>query len=102
MTTVQAFYMALRAGDGVEASRFVIPGKREIGPLSANAITNFYSKLLEPLTLIDISPENSGDYRVRYSYVLSRDKRCDGEAVVRTARINGLNLIESIRALSGC
>jgi hypothetical protein len=102
MTTVQAFYMALRAGNGIEASGFVIPEKRATGPLSATAITNFYSRLLEPLTVIDISPESSREYRVRYRYVISRDKRCDGEAIVRTAQINGLNLIEAIRALNGC
>ena len=33
-TTVQAFYYALEAGNGEEAVRFVVPSKRQSGPLS--------------------------------------------------------------------
>src|ERR1700730_16101279 len=102
MTTVQAFYMALGAADGEEAIKFVVPEKRSSGPLSARAMTNFYSKLIVPLTLVDIVPVGSDQYRVRYSYVASGAGRCNGESVVRTTKINGMNLIESIRAISEC
>jgi hypothetical protein len=102
MTTVQAFYMALGAADGEEASKFVVPEKRSSGPLSARAMTNFYSKLIVPLTLVDIVPVGSDQYRVRYSYVASGAGRCNGESFVRTTKINGMNLIESIRAISEC
>jgi len=102
MTTVEAFYLALRAGNGPEASKFVVKEKRSSGPLSASAITNFYGGLFEPLTLIDVTPINSKDYRVRYTYAVSKERRCDGEAIASTTQMNGLNLIQSIRALNGC
>src|SRR5262245_24317501 len=53
MTTVQAFYLALGAGDGDEASKFVVPEKRASGAFSPGALTNFYSRLIFPLTIID-------------------------------------------------
>ena len=102
MTTVQGFYLALSAGNGEEAVKFVVPEKRSSGPLSAIAIRNFYSNLVEPLTLIDVAPARSDEYRVRYTYVAPSRGRCDGEALVRTTKVNGLNLIDSIKAISGC
>ena len=102
MTTVQGFYLALSAGNGEEAVKFVVPEKRTSGPLSAIAIRNFYSNLVEPLTLIDVAPTRSDEYRVRYTYVAPSRGRCDGEALVRTTKVNGLNLIDSIKAISGC
>ena len=101
MTTVQAFYLALAAGDGVEAASFVIPEKRASGPLSATSITSFYRHLEEPLSLIDVNLIQSNEYRVRYTFV-AQEKRCDGVAIVKTARIKGENLISSIQALNGC
>jgi len=55
LTTVEAFYLALGAGNGEEATRFVIPEKRTSGPLSATAISGFYSALVEPLILVDVT-----------------------------------------------
>jgi Domain of unknown function (DUF4431) len=102
MTTVQGFYMALAAANGEEASRFIVPEKRSSGVFSPTAITNFYGKLIFPLTLIDIVPVGSDQYRVHYSYVASGTGRCNGESIVRTVKVNGMNLIESIRAVSEC
>jgi hypothetical protein len=102
MTTVQAFYAALGAGNGEEAAKFVIPRKRSSGPLSATAISKFYGNLAEPLTLVDVVAVRSGEYRARYQYVASGSRRCDGESIVRTTRAGGVNLIESIKAVSGC
>ncbi len=102
MTTVQAFYLALGAADGEEASKFLVPEKRAAGPLSARALTSFYGKLIVPLALVDIVAAGSDQYRVRYSYVASGTGRCNGESLVRTIRINGMNLIESIKAVSDC
>jgi hypothetical protein len=101
MTTVQAFYLALAAGNGDEAASFVVPEKRVRGPLSANAITGFYRDLKEPLTLIDVVPLGTTEYRVRYTFV-DRATRCDGVAIVETTRLRGENLIASIKALNGC
>ena len=102
MTTVQAFYAALGAGNGEEAVKFVIPKKRSSGPLSATAISKFYGNLANPLTLIDVVAIRSGEYRVRYRYVAPGPRRCDGESIVRTIKVSGSNLIESIKAVSGC
>ena len=102
MTTVQAFYMALGAANGNEASKFVVPEKRSSGTFAPSAITNFYSKMIVPLTLLDVRAVSSDEYRVRYSYVAPATGRCNGEALVRTIKIDGLNLIESIKALADC
>ena len=102
MTTVQAFYLALGAADGEEASKFVVPEKRSSGPLSASAISNFYGKLIVPLSLVDIAAMGSEQYRVRYSYIASGTGRCNGESIVQTIKVNGMNLIQSIRAASDC
>jgi hypothetical protein len=102
MTTVQAFYLALAAGNGDEAASFVIPEKRVRGPLSANAITSFYRNLEEPLTLIDVVPVRPDQYRVRYTLVARAPRRCDGVAIVQTTLVKGENLIASIKALNGC
>ena len=102
MTTVQAFYMALGVGDGEEASRFVVPEKRLSGTFSPTAITNFYSRLIFPLTVIDVTALGPNEYRVRYTYVAPSTGRCNGESLVRTTTINGMNLIESIKAVGAC
>ncbi|MGO9983169.1 MAG: DUF4431 domain-containing protein [Rhodomicrobium sp.] len=102
LTTVRAFYLALGAGSGEEAVRFVIPQKRASGPLSASAIANFYGNLIEPLTLIDAVAIRPDEFRVRYRFVARGSGKCNGVAIVRTVQIRGENLIESIRALNGC
>jgi Domain of unknown function (DUF4431) len=102
MTTVQAFYLALAAGRGEEAARFVVPEKRRRGPFSAEAITKFYGNLDERLTLINVVAVDQREYRVRYRFVARGGKRCDGEALVKTVRLDDENLISSIAALNGC
>jgi hypothetical protein len=102
MTTVQAFFLALAAGNGDEAASFVIPDKRHVGPLSADAMTRFYGNLDEPLTLLDVVPVRQDEYRVRYTFVTRAPRRCDGVAIVRTTRANGENFISSIKAVNGC
>ena len=102
MTTVQAFYLALAAGNGDEAAGFVVQQKRAIGPLSASALTGFYSNLVEPLSLIDVVRIRPDEYRVRYTFIARGPRRCDGAAIVRTTQVAGANLIASIKALNGC
>ncbi len=102
MTTVQAFYLALAAGSGDQAARFVVPEKRASGSLSADAMTRFYRNLEQPLWLIDVSRLGADEYKARYRFVARGQGRCDGAAVVRTVARNGENLISSIKALNGC
>jgi len=102
MTTVQGFYLALAAGSGEQAARFIVPEKRMKGPFSAAAMTKFYGALDEPLMLQDVVPVTSDQYRVHYTFVASGSKRCNGAAIVKTIRIRDENLISSIQALNGC
>ena len=55
-----------------------------------------------PLSLVDIAAMGSEQYRVRYSYIASGTGRCNGESIVQTVKVNGMNLIQSIRAASDC
>jgi uncharacterized caspase-like protein len=100
--TVQAFYTALAAGDGDTAARWVIPEKRQSGPFSAAAMTKFYGRLVEPLRLTAVESIAPNEFRARYTYVAPASRRCDGVAIIRTTRRNGVNLIGSIKALAGC
>jgi hypothetical protein len=100
-TTVRAFYMALEAGDGKTAAGFVVPEKRNGGPLSANDLTAFYGKLIEPLKLVAITPAGTDQYLVSYSFK-SMEHVCDGRAVVTTTKRKGTDFIKSIKALNGC
>ncbi len=102
MTTVQGFYLALRAGDGDEAAKFIVPSKRSSAPFSPTAITNFYSSLTEPITVLGISATQPNEYRVRYTFVPPGKPRCNATSVVRTVRIDGKNLIELVQALNQC
>jgi hypothetical protein len=52
--------------------------------------------------VLDITPAGPNEYRVRYTYVAPNTGRCNGESLVRTTKINGMNLIESIRAVGEC
>jgi hypothetical protein len=102
MAAVQAFYLALAQGDGTSAARFVVPEKRTAGPLSAHAITAFYGRLDEMLALLEVRRSAADEFRVRYTFVSQGNRRCDGLAEVRTAIVNGENLIGAIKALNGC
>ena len=100
-TTVRGFYGALSAGDGAEAARFVVPELRARGPLSADAMSAYYSTLSKPLSLKDVRPLSDDTFEATYAFT-SRSGACDGRAVVTTARRGALVLIARIRSLSGC
>lgn len=100
-TTVRAFYMALQAGDGKVAASFVVPEKRDSGPLSAGDLTAFYGKLIEPLKLVAITPAGTDQFMVSYSFK-STERVCAGRAVVTTTKRNGADFIKAIKALNGC
>ena len=100
-TTVRGFYSALSAGDGGEAARFVLPELRAKGPLSASAMSAYYSTLRSPLALKDVRPLGADTFEATYAF-MSRTGACDGRSVVTTARRGDLTLIARIRSLSGC
>jgi hypothetical protein len=101
-TTVMAFYEALEVGQGSEAARFVVPGKRQSGPLSAEALTSFYRNLKTPLKFIDLWPLGDNQYEALYTYETATGRFCNGRAVVTTTKVDDRNLIAGIEAKNGC
>jgi hypothetical protein len=100
-TTVRAFYMALEAGDGKTAAKFVVPEKRNSGPLSASELTAFYGNLVEPMKLLAVTPAGTNQYMVSYSFK-STTRVCDGRATVTTTKRKGADFVQSIKSLNGC
>jgi hypothetical protein len=97
---VRKFFDALSTGDGDKASKLLIPEKRN-GALSPDAISAYYSRLLEPLTLTSLHVTDPNDVLVRYRF--RSDKiRCDGLAVVTTVARGTDVLVAHIKALNGC
>ncbi len=101
-TTVEAFYLALEVGDGMAATRNVIPEKRSNGPLSAQALSGFYGNLKRPLKLAEVTPLGKNRFRARYHFENHDGGVCDGSSVITTRQLGSLNLISGIRAESGC
>jgi hypothetical protein len=100
--TVRAFYQALGKADGKTAASFIIPEKRITGPLSEDEITNFYSKLIEPLRLSNVVAAGNNQFRASYSYRASRTRSCDGSALITMTERDGRAYIETIKAFGGC
>jgi TonB family protein len=100
-TSVRAFYEALSIGSGEAASSLVVPEKRTAGPYAPDSISRFYGPLPEPLRLIELKPQGSSEYLVKYTYGTST-RRCQSRAIVTTTQRDGLNLIEKIHELEGC
>jgi hypothetical protein len=96
--TVRSFYAAVARADGIMASNFVVPEKRSSGPLSAGAISGFYSQLPRPLSLIDVQEGNNGSVQARYQFTRPNGTVCDGRATVNTVRASGQTFIYSIKA----
>jgi hypothetical protein len=83
--TVRSFYNALGSGNGEIASAQVIPSKRSSRAYSADAISRFYGRMIDPLRLTSIRPLPSGAYHVSYRYA-GAGVRCNGTATVRQRR----------------
>ena len=100
-TTVEAFYLALGAGDGATAASYVIPEKTATGPFSARELTRFYGGLSEPLELTGVEELATGEFLASYRFATG-SKICNGKALVKTEERNGRSFIRSIKALDGC
>jgi hypothetical protein len=100
--TVRAFYSALSAGDGTSAARFVIPAKRRSGPLSAAALTRYYSSFRRPLRVRGVTPVDANTVRVAYDYVLADGRVCHGQAAVDVVQREGRSLVSGIRTRGPC
>jgi hypothetical protein len=100
--TVRAFYSALSAGDGNSAARLVVPAKRSSGPLSAGALSRYYSSFRRPLRLRSVTPVDANTVRVAYDYVLADGRECRGQAAVNVVQRDGRSLVSGIRTRGPC
>lgn len=100
--TVRAFYSALGAGDGSSAAQLVVPAKRRSGPLSAGALSRYYSSFRRPLRLRSVTPVDADTVRVAYDYVLADGRECRGQAAVDVEQRGGRSLVSSIRTRGPC
>jgi hypothetical protein len=99
---VRGFYGALSAGDGDSAAQFVVPGKRRSGPLSAGALSRYYSSFRRPLRLRSVTPVDANTVRVAYDYVLADGRECRGQAAVDVVQRDGRSLVRGIRTRGPC
>jgi hypothetical protein len=99
---VRAFYGALSAGDGGSAAQLVVPAKRQSGPLSAGALSRYYSSFRRPLRLLRVTPVDSNTVRVAYDYVLADGRLCRGDATVDVVQSGGRDLVSGIRTRGPC
>jgi hypothetical protein len=99
---VREFYAALGQGDGAKAAAVVAPEAREDGPLSAGALTQYYSSLRVPIRVTKIDPIDGDKVFVRYQFVTRDDHLCLGSATVDTTQRDGGTLIRAIRTFDGC
>ncbi len=102
LQTVKDFYAYLSAGDGFNASKYVIPSKQLSGPLSASSLTSFYGHLSQPLIVLGARHRDDGSVEVLYSYQYKNRPMCHGRANVFTTAIDGREYIARINANGGC
>lgn len=98
---VRAFYAALFRGDGVAASKLIVPEKRAKGPFSARALGRFYGALDTPIELLGLEAESEFRYRARYYYVAG-NRTCNGTATISLVADGESYLIKGIKAHDGC
>ena len=99
---MRSFYSALSGGNGAAAAQLVIPAKRGSGPLSAGALSRYYSSFRRPLRVRSVTPVNANTVRVAYDYVLADGRLCEGAATVNTVQSGDRSLVSSIRTQGAC
>lgn len=102
VATVRAFYSALSAGDGGSAAQLVVPAKRRSGPLSAGALTRYYSSFSRPLRVRRVAAVDADTVRVAYDYVLADGRLCRGTAAVDVVQSGDRGLVSGIRTQGRC
>ena len=100
--TVRAFYSALSAGDGASAAQLVVPAKRQSGPLSADALTRYYSSFRRPLQVRSLTRVDANTFQVAYDYVLADGGVCRGSSAVEVVQGDGVPLVSRIRTRGPC
>ena len=99
-SVVSAFYNALSRGDGAAAAGMVVTEKRA-GPFSAESLTRFYTRMREPLRLIEVEKRGPSTFIAHYSYSAGKTA-CDGRAEVTITQRQGQSYIAGVKALNGC
>ncbi len=102
LRATQTFYQALGRADGYRAASVVVPEKRRQGPLSADAISRFYSGLRDPLRLTRLDAVSDHAVVAHYTFVTRDGSVCRGAAQVTTANRDGQVYVQGVRALNGC
>ena len=101
-TVVGQFYQALGRGDGEAASNFIIPEKRDAGPLSPTELSSFYANLRSPLILDGIEIVGDNQATVRYRYTESNGRSCTGYSVITFVQRDSNTFMAKIEAPNGC
>lgn len=99
---VTEFYRHLETSDGDGAAQFVVPEKRDSGPLSSGVLSAKYSDLQEPLHLDNVDLGSSGVVLARYSYMPASGLKCVGIARVTTEKRGEEVLISSMKSRESC
>ena len=102
VATVRAFYGALSAGDGAAAAQWVVPAKRQSGPLSAGALDRYFSSFRRPLRVRRLASVDADTVRVAYDYVLADGRVCRGQATVDVVPSGDRTLVGRIRTQGPC
>ena len=102
LATVRAFYSELSRGNGASAAQFVVPAKRQSGPLSGPALSRYFSSFRRPLRVRSATPVDANTVRVAYDYVLGDGRLCQGEAMVDVVQSGEQRLVSGIRTRGPC
>jgi RNA polymerase subunit RPABC4/transcription elongation factor Spt4 len=96
------FFEALQRGDGSAASTFVVPERRQEGPLSASELNACYAALQAPLHIAQIWPGAKDAVYAHYSFTNSAGHACLASAAVRLVSRGSELLIDAMNVNENC
>jgi hypothetical protein len=99
---VTQYYHAIERATWTEASSYVIPEKRDQGPLSASALSQAYRALQTPLHLGAVEQSPDGSVIAHYMYVSPNGDRCVGTSRVMIVNKPEGHLIDDVIANENC
>jgi hypothetical protein len=102
MAVVTQFYQDLERQDGKAASNTIVPEKRFQGPLSASALTQYFSNGASPLRLEYVQQLSGNSVQARYSYTGMSEAACAGISTATVTRRGSQVLIDAIAAKEQC
>jgi hypothetical protein len=102
LRAAQTFYEGLADADGARAASVVVPEKRRQGPLSAGAMSRYYSDLRAPLRISRLQEIDDHTVEAHYAFVDRNGAVCHGTSRVTTTERDGEVYVKDVRALDGC